>query len=321
MIKVKSILAAALASAALCVAPAASADNFPSRTMTLVVPYEPGSTVDTTSRMIAEQLTKRLGQPVVVENRTGGNGLIAMNHLQNSAPDGYTLMVDTPAIAINPSVRTVRYDPFTDLEPVAQLMALPFVVGINPDVKANNLQEFVALSKSKPGEINMAPGGTSTLLAGELFALRAGIKLQAINYKGASSAILATLRNECQVTVFDVANMAPQISAGKLRGLVIAGDQRSPAIPDVPTAKEAGLDDFNVSTWFGLFAPKGTPAPIVDKLNTTLLDIFKSPEYQAYLKARGATLNPYTAPEFKTFFHKEVSMWRDVVKDANIKIQ
>lgn len=316
----KSIFGLAVAGI-MAVGQAMAADTFPSRPMTLVVPYEPGSTVDTTSRMVADQLSRKLGQPVVVENRTGGYGMIAMNALLNAPADGHTLMVDTPAIAINPSVYQVRYDPLKDLEPVAQLMSLPFVVVTNPDVPAKNMQELVDLAKKNPGELNIAPGGTSTLLAGELLGLRTGIDLQNINYKGASSAIMAVLRNECQVAVFDVANLAPQISAGKLRGMLITGDKRSAAIPDVPTAAEAGVPDFNVSTWFGIFTNKGTPPEIVEELNSALLEVFQQPAYQQYLEGRGASTTPLTADQFKTFFHSEVALWADVVKTAGVKFE
>lgn len=297
----------------------AQADNYPSHPVTLVVPYEAGSMVDTTVRLLAQQLSEKFKQSFIVENRTGGNGQVAMNHLLNAKPDGYTLMADTPASAINPSVYAVRYNPTTDLVPVAQLMALPFVLGYSNSLPAKNYQEFVALAKAHPEKINVSSGGTSTRLAGELFGLRAGLKLQNVNYKGASTAIMAVLNSECQLTAFDVANMAPQITAGKMRGLLIASDKRSPALPDVPTAEEVGLKDFKVSTWFGMFAPKGTPKAVVDKLNASMREAFETPKYRAYIDSRGATVTPLTADEFGQFFQSEIVLWRNVIQDANVK--
>jgi tripartite-type tricarboxylate transporter receptor subunit TctC len=321
MISSKHVLRIVVAGfVALCTA-VATAQTFPTRPLRIVVPYEPGSTVDTTSRMIADALSKRLGQPVIVENRTGGQGMIAMNALLNAPADGYTLMADTPALAINPSVYKVKYDPIKDLEPVAQLMSLPFVVVMSPAVPATNLKEFIALAKQKPGEFNIAPGGTSTLLASELFGLKAGIKMQVVNYKGAASAITAVMRDECQIAVFDVANLAPQIRAGKLRGLVTAGANRSEVIPDVPTAKEVGLEGFDVSTWFGMFAKKGTPPELVAKLNNEIREVLAQPAFVNYMKARGAVPTPLTAPEFTKFFHSEVALWRNVVQTSGVKME
>jgi len=296
-------------------------DDYPSRPLTVIVPYGAGSMVDTTTRLVAKELAQKLGKPVVVENRTGANGQIAMNALQNAEADGYTLMVDTPAIAINPSAFEVNYDPSKDVVPIGQLMSLPFVAAVHPDVPASTLTEFVEYVKANPGKLNIAPGGTSTLLASELLKLRGGLEMENIIYRGAAPAVLAVLKNECQVAVFDIANLAPHIQSGKLRGLFVSGDQRSPVLPDVPTAKEAGLDGYDVTTWFGLFAKGGTPPEIVERLNQYLNEILESPQYIEYVKNRGASINKMTTAEFKEFFDNEVKLWADVIEESGVKFE
>jgi tripartite-type tricarboxylate transporter receptor subunit TctC len=299
------------------------AQSFPSQRIRILVPYEPGSSVDTTTRLLADGLSKRLGQTVIVENKTGGLGMIAMNALLNEPADGYTLLADTPASAINPSLYPdkVRYDPVADLQPVAQMMSLPFALAVSPSVPAKNLKEFIALAKAKPGELNAAPGGTSTRLAGELFAMKAGIKLTAIPYKGASSAMTAVMRDEAQAIFLDIANLKPYIESGKMRGLFVTGDKRWAALPDLPTAREAGMPEYDIGTWFALFARKGTPQPVVDRLNAEVRELMKSPEVRAYLDGRGASPSTRAAAEFTKFFHDEVALWKDVISKANIKIE
>lgn len=297
------------------------AQAYPQKPIKIIVPYQPGSAVDTTSRKIADQLSKRLDQPVVVENKTGAFGLIALNSLMSAPADGYTLMVDTPAIAINPSVRKVEYDPITDIQPIAQLMALPFVVGLSTSVPAKNMKEFISYGKQNDGKLNIAEGGTSTLLASLLLGMETGVNMQTISYKGAAPAVMAVLQNECQVIAIDLANLAPHIKAGKMTGLLITGDKRSPMLPDVPTAKEVGLDQFNVSTWFGLFGRKGTPTEILDKLNVVIGEIFNDPDYKEYVEGRGANLNPYSVKEFTEFFNNDVKTWARIVKDSGVTFE
>lgn len=294
-----------------------------SNTLRILVPYDPGSAVDVTTRMIADGLTKRTGRTVIVENRAGGMGMIAMNGLLAAPADGNTLLADTPATAINPSLfkDKVRYDPVKDLSPVAQMMSLPFMLAIHPDVKARNLKEFTALVKAKPTEINAAAAGTSTRLAGELFALKTGAAMAQIPYKGASPAMLAVLKNESQAIFMDAANLRPHIEAGKMRGLFITGDKRWSAVPDVPTAAEAGLPDFNLSTWFGLFARSGTSPEVVNKLNEDIRAVMNSPEFLKYLETKGSRVSTMTAPQFTQFFQSEVKLWANVISSANIKIE
>ena len=298
----------------------AHAKVFPDHPVRIVTPYDPGSTVDTTTRLVAEGLSKKFGQSFIVENRTGGFGVIAMNALLHSPADGYTLLTDTPAAAINPTLYKTAYNAKTDVTPIAQLMELPFMIAVHPSVKANTAADLVKAAQQAPGAINSAVAGTSTGLVGELFSIQTGATFLPVQYKGAGQAMLATLKNETQVIFLDAANLAPYITAGKLKGLLITGHDRWPVLKDVPTAREAGFGAFDVSTWFGLFSRSGVPQDVVDKLNEGVREVMRSPKVQAYLVDRGAVASTFTAPEFKVFFDKEVDMWADVIKKADVKV-
>jgi tripartite-type tricarboxylate transporter receptor subunit TctC len=298
----------------------AQAQDYPTRTIRILTPYDVGSMVDSTTRMVADELQKKLGQPVIVENRAGAMGLVASNALLNAPADGYTLMTDTPASAINPSLNpAAKYNAKSDIAPVAQFMKLPFVVAVSPELKVRTAAELVALARKQPGAINVAVAGTSTGLVGDLFAQASGVRFTNVPYKGAVAATMAVLKNEAQVVFLDVANLSQHIQAGKLVGLLVTSDERSPVIKDVPTAKEAGFASFDPSTWFGVFAKAGVPQAVQDKINGAIREVMASPRMQEYLKARGATFSTMTAPEFNTFFDREVDRWSQVVKSADAK--
>lgn len=302
----------------------AAAQTFPTGPIRIVTPYDAGSTVDITSRMVADGLSQRLGQPVIVENRPGGQGAIGMNALLNAPANGYTLLTDTPASAINHSLyksHSKRYNAETDLAPVAQLMSLPFAIAVRPDLPVTNLAELVALAKAKPGELNAAVAGTSTRLAGELFSMQADISFNPVNYKGAMSAIQAVIKGETDVVFLDAANLAPYIASGQMKGLMITGEQRWPVLANVPTAKEAGYPQYDISTWFGMFAKAGTPQAILDQLNAAIYDVMVSPKLEQYLNQRGAQPSQRSAEEFKEFFNKEINLWRDVIVKAKVSVE
>lgn len=320
----RNVLQASCAAALATIGVSAAAQNYPTGPIRIVTPYDPGSAVDITSRMVAEGLSKRLGQPVIVENRPGGQGAVGMNTLLSAPANGYTLLTDTPASAINPSLyrsHQSRYNATKDLAPVAQLMSLPFAIAVDPSVPVKTVGELVKLLKDKPGSLNAAVAGTSTRLAGELFSMQADVMFTPIPYKGAMSAMQSVLKGETQVVFLDAANLAPFIKAGKLRGLMITGDKRWPALSQVPTAKESGYPQFDVSTWFGMFAKAGTPQPIVDQLNVAIREVMVSPLLATYLSQRGAQPSKRTAAEFKEFFHQEINLWRDVIIKADIEVE
>jgi len=315
-----SIAALAVAGTLTAAAPAL-ADEYPSKPIRIITPYNPGSMVDATTRLIADELRQKYGQPVVVENRAGGFGMIASTTVLNAPADGYTLLTDTPASAINPTLHKAKYNAKTDLTPIAQFMKLPFVVAVNPSLGAKTAAELVEKSKKIDGGANTAVAGTSTGLVGELFGIQTGAKFLSVPYKGAGAATLSVLQDETQVIFLDAANLAQHINAGKLHGLLITSDERSPVLKDVPTAREAGFPQFDVSTWFGLFAKAGVPQEVQDKLNAAVREVMASPKMQEYLAARGATSSSMTTAEFKTFFNGEVDRWAEVIEKAGIKIE
>jgi len=298
----------------------AHAQDYPNRTIRIITPYNPGSMVDTTTRMVAEAMSKKLGQPIVVENRMGGMGSIALTALRSAPADGYTLMTDTPASAINPSLYSyAKYNPKTDIAPIAQFMKLPFVMAVNPAVKANSATELIGLIRSNPAQINVAVAGTSTGLVGDMFAQMNGVKFSNINYKGAGNAVLAVLGNECQVIFLDVANLAEQINGKKLVGLLVTGEQRSSVIKEVPTAREAGYGQFQESTWFGMFTKAGVPQDVQEKLNQVVREVMADPKMQEYLEAHGGIVSNMTLSEFHAFYDNEVDRWAKAIKDANLQ--
>lgn len=317
----RELLQAASAASLASLGLGAWAQEYPSSLIRILTPYDPGSAVDISSRMVGDGLSKRLGQSVIVENRPGGQGAVGMNALLNAPANGYTLLTDTPASAINPTLYANRYDPVRDLAPVAQLMSLPFAIAVSPSVPAKTIDELVAWGKAHPGKLDAAVAGTSTRLAGELFSMQTGVRFTPIPYKGAVSAMQSVLKGETHVIFLDAANLAPHIQAGKLRGLLITGEQRWPVLSSVPTAKEAGYPRFDVSTWFGMFARAGTPPAILDKLNATIREVMASPELAKFLEQRGAQPSQQTAPQFKDFFHQQIGLWRDVIVKADIKIE
>ncbi len=315
----KAIAAVLALMSALAAAPG-QAQDYPGKTIRIITPYDAGSIVDSTTRMVADELQRKLGQPVIVENRAGGMGLVGLNALLSAPADGYTLMSDTPALAINPALNpAAKYKPKSDIVPIAQFMKLPFAMAVSPELKIKSPAELVAFAKREPGAINVAVAGTSTGLVGDLFAQTNGIRFTNVPYKGAVAAMTAVLRNEAHVVFLDVANLAPHIQGGKLTGLLVTGDERSPVLKDVPTAREAGFASFDPTTWFGLFARAGVSRPVQEQLNAAVREVMGSPRMQEYLRGRGASASTMNTGEFRNFFDGEVDRWARLVKSADAK--
>lgn len=315
----RAMLAGMAAAATLGATPTWSQPAYPDRPIRIVTPYDPGSLVDTTTRMVAEGLKAELGQNVLVENRSGGLGMIAMGALLAAPPDGYTLLTDTPASAINPTLHKAKYNPKADIAPVAQFMRLPFAIGASPSLGVRSVAELLAHARRHPGAIDVAVAGTSTGLAGELFAIQNGLRFNNVPYKGAAPAMLAVLKDEAKLVFLDAGNLAPHISAGKMTGLLITGEQRWPVLKDVPTAREAGQPQFDVSTWFGLFARADVTQEVQERLNAAVRKVMASPRMEEFLRQRGAVPSALTTAEFRAFFHREVDTWADVIRKADIK--
>lgn len=308
--------------AALAPWPARAQDAWPSRPIRFILPFPPGGGTDILGRLIAERLTATLGQPVVAENRGGAGGNVGAEAAAKSAPDGYTIVLVAPSLAISPSLYSkLAYDPVKDFAPVSLVATVPNVMITNPSVPAKTLAEFIRLAKSKPGEMNFGSGGsgTSNHLAGELFNIVAGVKLVHIPYKGVNLAMNDVLSGRVQLVFIGIPAAAPHIKAGKLRALALVAPQRSSVLPDVPTVGEAGLPKFDVTTWYGILAPAGTPSPIVDRLNGELGKIMHSSELKERLEALATDPVTSTPEEFADLIRREIAKWRDVVREAGIK--
>jgi len=314
--RVGALLAAA---AALAAAPAWPQAAWPDRAIRIVTPYDPGSLVDATTRLVAEGLKAELGQNVVVENRSGGMGMIAMAALLAAPADGHTLLTDTPASAINPTLHKAKYNPKADIAPIAQFMRLPFAIGASPTLGVRSVAELLALARKSPGGIDVAVAGTSTGLVGELFAIQNGIRFNSVPYKGAAPAMLAVLKDEAKLVFLDAGNLAPHITAGKMVGLVITSEQRWPVLKDVPTAREAGQPQFDPTTWFGMFARAEVPADVQERLNAAVRKVMASPRLEEFLRQRGAIPSALGTEQFRSFFHREVDTWAEVIRKADIK--
>ena len=303
-------------------ASAQSPDAWPSKPVRFILPFPPGGGTDILGRLIAERLTANLGQPVVTENRGGAGGNVGAEAAAKSAPDGYTIVLVAPSLAISPSLYSkLNYDPVKDFAPVSLVATVPNVMVTHPSLPARTLAEFIQLAKTKPGEMNFGSGGsgTSNHLAGELFNIVAGVKLVHVPYKGVNLAMNDALSGRIQLVVIGIPAAAPHIKAGRLRALALVAPQRSSVLPEVPTVAEAGLPKFEVTTWYGILAPAGTPKAIVSRLNAELVKIMHAPETKERLDAMATDPVTSTPEEFAGLIRREIAKWAEVVRDAGLK--
>jgi len=303
-------------------APAQTADGWPNKPLRFILPFPPGGGTDILGRLIADRMTASLGQPVVTENRGGAGGNVGAEAAARSAPDGYTLVLVAPSLAISPSLYSkLNYDPVKDFAPVSLVATVPNVMVTHPSVPANTLAEFIRFAKTKPGGMNFGSGGsgTSNHLAGELFNIVAGVKLVHVPYKGVNLAMNDVLSGQIHLVVIGVPAAAPHIKAGKLRALALVAPQRASALPEVPTVAEAGLPNFEVTTWYGILAPAGTPKPIVTRLNAELVKIMHAPEMKDRLATMATDPVTSTPEEFADYIKREIVKWGEVVRQAGLK--
>jgi tripartite-type tricarboxylate transporter receptor subunit TctC len=296
-------------------------DPYPSKPLRFILPFPPGGPTDILGRLIGERLASSLGQPVIVENRGGAGGNVGAEAAAKSAPDGYTLVLVAPSLAISPSLYSkLNYDPLRDFAPVSLVATVPNVIVTQPAL-ASTLQEFIALAKTKPGGMNFGSGGsgTSNHLAGELFNIVTGTKLVHVPYKGVNLAMNDVLAGAIHLVVIGVPAAGPHIKSGRLRALAVIAPQRLPALPEVPTVAEAGLPDFDVTTWYGVLAPAGTPRPVVARLNGELVKILYSADMKDKLNALGTDPVTSTPEEFAAYLRQETAKWAEVVRKAGLK--
>ena len=312
-------LAALLCSLCFC---ASAQESYPARPVRFILPFPPGGGTDILGRLIAERLSASLGQPVVTENRGGAGGNVGAEVAARAAPDGYTIVLCAPSLAISPSLYSkLNYDPVKDFAPISLVATVPNVLITHPSVPAQTLQEFIAHVRGKPGALNFGSGGngTSNHLAGELFNIVNGTKLVHIPYKGVNLAMQDVLSGQIHLVVIGIPAAAPHIKAGRLRALGVIAPQRAAALPEVPTVAEAGLKDFEVTTWYGVLAPAGTPRPIIARLNGDLVKLMHAPDMKEKLAASGTDPLTSTPEEFSAYLKQEIAKWGEVVRKANLK--
>jgi tripartite-type tricarboxylate transporter receptor subunit TctC len=297
--------------------------NWPQKPIKLLVPYPPGGACDTVGRVIAEKLTERLKQPVIVENKPGAGTGIAAEFLAKAPADGYTLEVTpTGQLTILPHVaKELHFDAVKDFTPISQIAYTSVVIAAAPNFPVKDLRDVVTRAKARPGEVTFSSSGSTTIihLAGEYFANTAGISLLHVPFKGSAPAVGALLGGEVNLAFDTLTVLAPQIKAGKVKGVAIAAPKRSPLLPDVPTVAEAGYPGFEVPSWFGLIGPGKLPQEIVDRLNREIAEIQKLPDVKASLATQGLEVWPSTPAEFAQRLRDDSSKYGKVVKAANIR--
>jgi tripartite-type tricarboxylate transporter receptor subunit TctC len=319
----KSVLALMLALAA--AATAVRADDYPSHSIRLIVPFAAGGAADAIGRMLAKSVGAALGQTVVVENRTGSNGLIGTEVVASAEPDGYTLLLgQSGPISINPGIyRNLPYDPEKDLAPVTMTTAYPYLVVVNPSLGVKTLAELVALAKREPGKLNYGTTGvgSSNHLATELFDSRAGIKMTHIPYRGTALAVADLIGGQVQVVFSDPVSALGQIKAGALIALAVTSKERSPVAPDVPTVAESGYPGFDAFAWHGIMAPAHTPQPIIDRLNEVIVKTLKEPETLKLIEAQAIQPIGDSPQAFASFIRQDIAMWKQVAAEAKVEVK
>lgn len=316
------LLSAAAAALAVAFAPAASAQDFPARPITIVVPYAVGGTTDIVARLAANQVGNGLGQPFVVDNKAGGGGLIGWGTVARAAPDGHTLLTTEMSFTIAPGLLPkMPFDAHKGFSHIVTAASAPHVLVVTPGLPARTVQEFVALAKAKPGAMNYGSGGngTNTHLGGELFKSAAGVDLTHVPYKGAGAVLTDLMAGQVQALVTSLPTALPHIKSGKLRALVVTSEARSPLLPDVPSATEANLPGFVMDFWVGFAAPAGTPQPAIDKLNRAFVAALNSEDGKRRLAEQGLTPVANTPAQASQQAAAEMKRWAAVVKAANIK--
>ena len=311
--------------AMLCAAPLAGfAQTFPDKPLRIIHGFAAGGGADIFLRIVLPKFSENLGQPIVVDYRTGAGGNIAMETVAKAASDGYTLLMGTPGLATNPALyQNLPFDPLKDLAPVSLIGSVPNALIATPSLPANSVRELIALAKAQPGKLNYASSGTGTSLhlAAELFLLTAGLQIQHIPYKGGAQAQTDVMGGQAQIMFNVLPSALPQIKADKVKVLAVTGKTRSEALPDVPTMIEAGVSGYSATTWNGILVTGGTPKEIVARLNDALVRAMKTPQMKEALAKIGQDPLWSTPEEFAAFLREETEKWRKVILAAGLKAQ
>ena len=313
----------ALAAVLLLACASVAAQGYPDRPVRILVGYPPGGGTDLVARLVAQPLSERWRQPVVVENRPGANAIIATEAVTKAKPDGYTLlMAYATELAVNPATfKKLPYDPVRDLAPIAQLASAPLVMAVHPSLAAQNIEELIALAKAKPGALSYSSSGTGSVhqFAGELFKLRTGTDIVHIPYKGSGPAVADAVSGQVQVTFASAASVLRFIQSGRLRALAVTSPQRSPQLPGVPTAVESGLAGVEMTSWYGLLAPAGTPQEIVVKVATDVAAALASPEIKKGFEVQGLDVAQSSPRAFADFIRDEAAKYARIARAGNIQ--
>ena len=302
----------------------ALAQAYPNKPIKAVVPFAAGSATDQIGRAFAAKMAEELGQPIIVDNKPGVNGMLGADAVAKAAPDGYTFLIGTNSTnaALKSLMKKLPYDQDTAFTPVAYMGSVPLIVAVNNDVPAKNLREFVALAKAKPGHVTFASASTSQLVSSEMLAGMAGIQMINVPYKSGPAAMTDLIGGQVMMFTADFAVMLPQVKGGKIRGLAVTSTRRSPAIPELPTVNEAlGLKDYELIAYFAMFAPAGTPPDIVAKLNHAANTAAQSKEIQDKFAPIGFAVEPGTPEALAQRSKVETAKWAKAIKDAKIEPQ
>jgi tripartite-type tricarboxylate transporter receptor subunit TctC len=313
----------AAASLVLALVTAAPAQDYPTKTVRIIIPFAPGGINDVVGRLLATHLTQRFGRQVIAENRTGAGGVVATELVANAPKDGHTLLVVSIAHAVNPWLYKLSYDPAKSFTPIAPVVSSQNAIAVNNELPVKSLQEFLALAKQQPGKIRYASGGVGGALhlAMELFKITARVDLLHIPFKGAGPAVIDVIGGHTQAINATVSTLAPHIRGGKLHAIAVSGAKRSAVLPEVPTTEEGGVPGYDAGNWVGIAAPVGTPPAIIARLHQEILAMQDSAEFQKHMAADGSEIVRMSSAEFAAYMDNEMAKWGRVVKQAGIPAQ
>jgi tripartite-type tricarboxylate transporter receptor subunit TctC len=300
----------------------AQAQAWPSKPIRMVVPFPPGGGIDTVARIVAPKMSEFIGQPIVIENRSGAGGTVGTEVVARAAPDGHMLLATFASHAMNATLyRDLSYDTERAFAPISLIATVPNILVVHPSLPAKTVADLVALARKRPGEINYASvgNGTPAHLSAELFNMMAGVKMTHVPYKGAAASVIGMITGEAQLTFTTVLIALPHIKAGKLRPLAVATLARTPMLPDVPTVDESGLKGYESIAWYGLLAPAGTPGPVIERLNADLVRSLQTPEVRDNLQRQGTDIVASSPARFAQVIREDIAKWTKVVKATGVK--